>query len=198
VSERGILFSERAIKAAATRMGVDLDVYRTALQQGAKVCGGCKKAKPRTAEHFSVQKRGDGLRSKCRECEAAVEKAHYWRTHTQQREQQLAYQRANRDRLYAYNAKWQRTRNKALRAELIAAYGGACACCGEREPNFLDLDHVHNNGAEHRREVGNNTQVMLALKRAGWPKDDYQLLCCNCNQGKARNGGVCPHAKKAS
>ena len=28
------------------------------------------------------------------------------------------------------------------------------------------------------------------------PTGDYQLLCCNCNQGKARNGGVCPHHAK--
>ena len=36
--------------------------------------------------------------------------------------------------------------------------------------------------------------VMCAvLKRLGWPRDRYQLLCANCNFGKLMNGGVCPH-----
>ena|SRR5688572_18963266 len=105
------------------------------------------------------------------------------------------YRRLNETAVYEYNAAWQRKRNASLRAEMLTAYGGACSCCGERQPLFLDLDHVNNDGAEHRREVGNNTQVMLQLKAQGWPKVRVQLLCCNCNQGKARNGGVCPHVK---
>ena len=39
----------------------------------------------------------------------------------------------------------------ALRAEFIAAYGGKCACCGEAEPKFLELDHVFGGGEVHRR-----------------------------------------------
>ena len=29
-------------------------------------------------------------------------------------------------------------------------YGRACSCCGETEPAFLTIDHVNNDGAEHR------------------------------------------------
>ena len=38
-------------------------------------------------------------------------------------------------------------------------------------------------------------ELKPSLKRQGWPKDGYQLLCANCNQGRARNGGVCPHGR---
>jgi hypothetical protein len=38
-----------------------------------------------------------------------------------------------------------------IREDVIAAYGGRCACCGEFERDFLTLDHVNNDGAEHRR-----------------------------------------------
>jgi hypothetical protein len=55
---------------------------------------------------------------------------------------------------------------------------------------FLQLDHVHNDGAKERAET-RTSAYMLAL-REGFP-DRYQLLCANCNSGKARNGGVCPH-----
>lgn len=199
VKERPILFSAdlRWVRAASARIGVPAEEYAAALNDGRKFCGGCGEAKPRDAEHFGRDsKTFDRLRSRCRQCVVKAKRAHYDRTRPEQRARQLTYQRTNRDKLYAYNAKWQRERNVALRAELLEAYGSACACCGERQPLFLDLDHVDNDGAAHRREVGNNTQVALQLRSQGWPRGRYQLLCCNCNQGKARNGGVCPHHAK--
>jgi hypothetical protein len=87
------------------------------------------------------------------------------------------------------------TRRTDLREEIIKSYGGCCECCGETEQMFLDVDHVAGDGATHRREVG-HPGVYRDIKRLGFPRDRFQLLCCNCNQGKRRNGGVCPHAAK--
>lgn len=93
-----------------------------------------------------------------------------------------------------------RRSNKKLRqrikAAMLVAYGSRCSCCGEREPMFLDLDHINNDGSKDRKENGSGVKLLLRLEKAGWPKDTYQLLCSNCNQGKQRNGGVCPHKKK--
>lgn len=47
----------------------------------------------------------------------------------------------------------KQARRRRLRAEVIAAYGGRCACCGEATPEFLSIDHVNNDGAQHRREI---------------------------------------------
>jgi hypothetical protein len=84
-----------------------------------------------------------------------------------------------------------------VRAETYEAYGGAvCVCCGETEQHFLTIDHVHNNGAEERREMEStrgSKNFYVRLKTAGFPSG-YQVLCQNCNVGKFRNGGVCPHA----
>lgn len=200
MKERPILFSSetRWIRAAAGRLRCSPEEYAAALNRGEKLCGGCRKTLPRET-NFGVESRTfDGRRSRCHECVSAKKQEHYKRTFHEQRPRRLAYARARRPQLYAYNAKWQRDRNARLRGEMFAAYGERCACCGESERIFLDLDHVRNNGAAHRRELGNQAQVMLALRAAGWPKDDFQILCCNCNQGKARNGGVCPHAKNRS
>jgi hypothetical protein len=193
--ERPILFSpeERAIRVAASRIGRTPEEYAAALNRREKLCGGCGRSLPRDADHFGADGRGDGMRSRCRECVSITKRDHYLRTRPQQHARRLRYQRDNRQKLYAYNAKWQRDRNAKLRAEMLAAYGAKCACCGESEAVFLDLDHVFNDGAAHRREVGNQAQVMLQLRASGWPRERFQLLCCNCNQGKARNGGRCPH-----
>ena len=37
---------------------------------------------------------------------------------------------------------------------MFQAYGDSCACCGEREPKFLGIDHTNGGGNTHRREVG--------------------------------------------
>ena len=115
-----------------------------------------------------------------------------------QRARVRKYRKANPEAVLAYNRAWRQKFFGALRRELVAAYGGKCACCGESEYAFLDLDHVNNDGRADRAERGNGQRLYVWLKANGWPRDRYQLLCCNCNQGKARNGGGCPHATRRS
>jgi hypothetical protein len=79
-----------------------------------------------------------------------------------------------------------------LKLQTIAAYGGACECCGETAVAFLTIDHVNDDGSAHRRELKKTTTYRW-LKRHGYPKDGYRLLCFNCNCGRRVNGGVCPH-----
>lgn len=65
-----------------------------------------------------------------------------------------------------------------------------CACCGEDELTFLTIDHINNNGAEHRRNIKKNLYDWLIQN--DYP-EGFQILCFNCNCGKYRNGGKCPH-----
>lgn len=69
-------------------------------------------------------------------------------------------------------------------------YGWKCECCGETIPQFLTIDHIDGGGCQHRKQVGN--QFYPWLKRAGFP-EGYRTLCLNCNAGRQRNGGICPH-----
>ena len=130
---------------------------------------------------------------------------------------QKAYRAANKERLALFernrnterrkNPEWvekERKRGReywaAERHRAMMAYGGYhCACCGETEPMFLSLDHVNNDGAEHRRELGYDgngkgasSATLSWLRKNNYP-EGFQILCMNCNCGKARNGGVCPH-----
>ena len=89
----------------------------------------------------------------------------------------------------------QKARYRALRLEIVAAYGGKCQCCGETEIAFLELDHANDNGSAHRREIGRGAhRTYKWVKDHGFPSD-FRLLCANCNQGRQRNGGVCPHVR---
>ena len=91
---------------------------------------------------------------------------------------------------------WPRYRDNAaqaraaLRDEVINAYGGHCVCCGEQEKAFLTIDHVTMTSREHRTVA--RSSVYVDLKRRGWPKEDFRLLCMNCNW-VIRGGKACPH-----
>lgn len=81
-----------------------------------------------------------------------------------------------------------------LRKEVHGAYGDKCQCCGEQNTKFLTLDHINNDGASHRKTLTSNGGAALlrwAIKN-NYPHS-LQLLCYNCNCGRFRNDGVCPH-----
>lgn len=84
--------------------------------------------------------------------------------------------------------------NKKLRASVLVAYGGKCTCCGEDHPNFLAIDHVNNDGAEHRKTVGSGGPMYRWLIKNDFP-EGFQVLCHNCNVAKAFYG-PCPHQLK--
>jgi hypothetical protein len=96
-----------------------------------------------------------------------------------------------RERINAGNAE----RRYAARDAAYRAYGGyRCACCGETERAFLSIDHVHNDGAEHKRRFNLRTgeQLYRWLARHKFPPG-FQILCMNCQWGKRNNNGICPH-----
>lgn len=84
--------------------------------------------------------------------------------------------------------------SRKARIKAIQIYGGKCACCGESEISFLDIDHINNDGASHRRKVG-RSKIERWLKKNKYP-EGFQVLCANCNASKSRRGGTCAHAIK--
>jgi hypothetical protein len=99
----------------------------------------------------------------------------------------------------------QRRSYEAIRLECFHQYSGLeipeCRCCGETMIDFLHLDHKDGDGAQHRRQLKEETgRTILGgtalyywLKKNNWPQDiKFQVLCANCNLGK-RIGKYCPH-----
>lgn len=82
----------------------------------------------------------------------------------------------------------------------FTTYGnGSCSCCGEDTIEFLSIDHIDNDGGEHRKNVGGGCHFYRWLNKNEYPKDlKLRVLCHNCNLGRQVNGGVCPHLTKAS
>src|ERR1051325_1544482 len=76
----------------------------------------------------------------------------------------------------------------ALKREVLAAYGGKCACCGESDERALTLDHVQPLKGKARQDA------YKQAKAAGYPPK-FQVLCLNCNHMKGTDA-VCPHQQR--
>jgi hypothetical protein len=116
--------------------------------------------------------------------------------HTKHWEEIKAYKRKynaeHRDKVRVWN-KHHRDTHKAqtkarnrryvdkLRREVYAAYGGVCALCGARKN--LGLDHINGNGREERKRLHKPTgwAFYSHVRRLGFPKENYRLLCGSCN-----------------
>jgi hypothetical protein len=81
-----------------------------------------------------------------------------------------------------------------VRLEVLEHYGNKCACCGEPELEFLQMDHIAGGGYRHRRQDPAACRLYRWLKNHGYPPG-FQILCCNCNNAKWRLG-LCPHQRK--
>jgi len=84
-----------------------------------------------------------------------------------------------------------------VKLDVFIHYGGnppKCACCGESGLRFLTIDHINNDGGKHRKLGLTGARLYRWLIKNNFPKE-FQILCYNCNCGRARNGGICPHKK---
>lgn len=84
-----------------------------------------------------------------------------------------------------------------LKNEVLTHYGGdppKCNCCGESNKMFLTLDHINGGGKQEvwGKHAGNHRSFLKSIVVRNFPPL-YQILCHNCNSGRARNKGVCPH-----
>lgn len=79
---------------------------------------------------------------------------------------------------------------KTIKPKLLELMGNACVCCGERDLMFLQIDHVFNDGHKDRKNMKHNLKINDYLKIWNETPERLQLLCANCNQAKAKNGGV--------
>jgi len=120
-----------------------------------------------------------------------------WKCYIQQQTEQVhidvdKLRLRRRLRTHAYRAR--------LRVKTLTALGGQCACCGERSPQFLVVHHKHGGGRAHHRATGVHTfngasKFYAEIKREGYPKDKYEVLCYNCHMA-ITNYGSCPHSQK--
>lgn len=122
-----------------------------------------------------------------------LQRQKYWQKYGKEVvRKQREWSKANPERVKAYRDTYKAKLKKAV----YDYYKRICNCCREIEEKFLTIDHVNNDGYKERiHEKGrrpSGTRTYENIIKSNFP-DTYQVLCMNCNFGKARNNGVCPH-----
>jgi len=136
------------------------------IPEGTRWCPGCEKAVPEE-DYGRNRARASGFATACKACLSARSRKRY--------REDGGFNEAFRKRALANRRRY--------RTELLQAYGGKCACCGEDWEAYLELDHVNGDGHLHRASV---PHVWSDLRKRGYPQEGYQILCANCHAAKTK------------
>lgn len=159
-----------------------------------KHCNKCKKDKP-FSEFYKDSRTLDGHNHKCKDCLLAYNRK--YQSSPERKEQKKRIRmiylsnpiNSERDKLISRE---RNKRNKEFLWKVILNhYGSKCNCphCSETNPLFLTIDHVNNDGYKDRRSGATFYRWII---KNNFPSD-LQIFCFNCNLGKQRNKGTCPH-----
>lgn len=145
-----------------------------------------------------------GLSSRCRDCTNAYARGRYSKNILKAHIRNAKWRDDHRSHDADRKARWYKeTRSERLvrmaawryktRQSAILALGGRCVCCGESHETMLDIDHINNDGAQERTKAKGGNFLVYRDIASNPDRQRYQILCCNCNQSKRRNGGTCEH-----
>lgn len=102
-----------------------------------------------------------------------------------------------------YQKERKKKSNRELKKRVFDHYGqgkAECHCCGESILEGLTLDHINQDGAEHRRQEmkkGKGTGFKMwrwAIKNQFPPI--FRVACWTCNSMAYYNNGICPHGNQ--
>lgn len=129
-------------------------------------CSFCHELKDMDLDFYRDKTRGHGRAAVCKVC-----------TPTKRRQ-------------YNRKAKWVSSSKQRLHA--LAILGPVCLCCSETFIDYLQIDHVDNDGAEHRRTMrSSGAQSIYRYVIANPTTDRLQVLCANCHMFKTRYKKLC-------
>ena len=138
-------------------------------------CSKCKQEKPVT-EFYVDRSVARGYTYQCKECRKVYKTTPQWYVYSKN------YHKEHPNKSKENAAKRRR--------DVIEKLGGKCECCGETEFMFLAIDHIH--GLHHRGRKESGNSLVTRVKRSGYDKKTYRVLCHNCNSAIGWYG-FCPH-----
>jgi len=163
------------------------------INDGIKICSGCKRELPATSVYFSRNKYSpDGLYSKCKECKSTYRKDNkdrfneYWGLYRKEHIEEIRrYGKKFRDN-HATEEKLRHFEyGQKIKLQIITHYGGKCACCGESNLMFLTVDHINGGGTEQIKSFSGYGFYRWIINN-NFPSG-FQVLCHNCNWLKYLN-----------
>jgi hypothetical protein len=84
-----------------------------------------------------------------------------------------------------YLSDWQAQKRDNLKCAVVNVLTdgeGTCRSCGQGDIDVLNVDHIDNDGKEHRKIVP-TSNILRWLIQNDYPPG-FQILCANCNLKK--------------
>lgn len=143
-----------------------------------KFCFRCKKERP--LEEFSKNStKKDGLQTWCRECTSKG------RSKTRIRGRPPRHVKGRRvdswGKALSTVEKGGSYRQRVA-CRVLVGLGGKCAVCGEDDPFYLSVDHIHGTSNKERRGRSSFSEAHAS----GFDRTKFQLLCPRCHWTKTR------------
>jgi len=147
----------------------------------------------RLSHKIQIKEKGKIYREKRKEYLKKWNKEYRLRNLEKMKQQNRDYYYKNREKKLEQEHKRYKELRKKQKMLVFQHYGRECKCCGDKNIEFMTIDHINNDGAEHRKKVGGTAHFYSWLIRNKFP-EGFQTLCFNCNIAKGIYG-VCPHKK---
>lgn len=169
-----------------------------------KTCARCRKQRAKEAAKRRVKKIAAGICSSCQQCEVGRDGVVCQRCLDKMNNRRRALiergvctycaKRKADTGTYCRTCKDSKANARyRQKQQVVDHYGGACACCGDTFIWRLTIDHIDDDGADHRRDEGVKAggSTYRWLIREDYPMG-FQVLCFSCNSAKHYGHG-CPH-----
>lgn len=163
--------------------------------------GKCERCGAPFKLHGNRQKRCDTCRIPARLALANKQsKLYYQKNKERIRIRKKATEAKRQDHYRAMKRRGMARRRILARRLVLGHYSEGtyrCACCGENQYDFLEVDHI--NGAGTRENIqlfgrkATSGALYFWLLGNGFPSG-YQILCSNCNKSKGKHG-MCVHQR---
>lgn len=155
-----------------------------------KKCIICKK------EILNYRRKNCGSQKCLQKCNLNYSLKSYYKNKEKNREKRRNYSQSiqNNPELKKRKNKNNKIWRDKIKLKILIRYGGnppKCACCEEKQIKFLTIDHINNDGANHRKKIGRGSKIYFWLYKKKI-MSNIQILCFNCNASKGIYG-ECPH-----
>jgi len=146
---------------------------------------------------FKINNKRRRCSKECDKISNAMSCKNDYQKHRKERtQQQKTYRTKNHEELLIKSRKNSPIYRRKYKYDVVLYYSNGsmcCACCGEKHIEFLTVDHIYGDGAEHRRlfKWVSGHSLYNWLRKNNYPPG-YQILCWNCNCAKYYSR-VCPH-----
>lgn len=145
-----------------------------------KRCSKCGKLKPLEDFHKDKQYK-DGYKCWCKECCKEYYKERYRKNIEKCRDTCRKWRQKNPN--------YHKNQRRKKRIEILKRLGNKCIKCEyDKDWRAFQIDHIHGGGTKERKTNFNNSSEVYYNYLLSLPieelKENYQLLCANCNQIK--------------